>query len=258
MKYLILIILILQFNLRLVAQDSLVTKLMLGEKIEKENAIVEFSAVDFSTLWTQTENNNIYGIIGQHHQRIKIKLLTITKKQENLQIYEVNGKSSVDGYVCPFTGSIEIVAVHKLESLHYGIDDEHKEQGIQEQGLIIAEYSFHENKERIHSGTFTGQLYSKWYQNESGEIMYDDIQLQSDGYFNNAHIGTWVSYKTHKSKICNWGDYRVPHCNDDFDIGAAEFSPSKKYFSQGWQNYEKAWSDRNEEAKKTELKEWWK
>lgn len=75
---------------------------------------------------------------------------------------------------------------------------------------------------------------------------------------NNSFIRIWISYSTDKEKICNWADFRVPQANQDFDIGAGEFSPSKEYYDRGWENYQKAWLYGNEEAKKEELKKWWK
>ena len=43
-----------------------------------------------------------------------------------------------------------------------------------------------------------------------------------------------------------------------FDIGAAEFSPSEKYYDKGWENCQKAWLYGDNIAKKEELNEWWK
>lgn len=75
---------------------------------------------------------------------------------------------------------------------------------------------------------------------------------------NNVFVGFWKSYSEDTKKICNWADYRVPEANYDFDIGAGEFSPSKKYYKKGWKNYQKAWLHGDVEAKKDETMEWWK
>ena len=53
---------------------------------------------------------------------------------------------------------------------------------------------------------------------------------------NNAFVGIWENNKTENKKICNWADYRIPNTNQDFDIGAGEFSVSEKYYGEGWLN----------------------
>lgn len=60
--------------------------------------------------------------------------------------------------------------------------------------------------------------------------------LIADGYSNCQYEGTWTSYKTSKTKTCNWGDYRIPN-SKDLDNGCGEFIPQEKYAKFGWQNY---------------------
>lgn len=40
--------------------------------MKPENVLAQYSAFDFSNIWTQTKNYNILGIIGLEHQRLKI------------------------------------------------------------------------------------------------------------------------------------------------------------------------------------------
>jgi hypothetical protein len=77
-------------------------------------------------------------------------------------------------------------------------------------------------------------LQSEWYLDKEDKIKYNDIDLNSDGYFNNAFVGNWKMYNSNVEKVCNWGDYRVPHTKCDFDIGAGELSISEKYIKNGW------------------------
>ncbi|MBB2148263.1 hypothetical protein [Pedobacter gandavensis] len=65
-------------------------------------------------------------------------------------------------------------------------------------------------------------------------MTYDDVNIASDGYFNNAFVGMWRGYKSTVEKKCNWADYRVPSSNCDFDIGAGEFNVAEKYIKNGW------------------------
>lgn len=226
-------------------------------EIQKKNIIESLNSFDFSNIWTKTKNSLVLGIIGENHQRIKIKLIAVTKQTDNPNQYLVSGKSSVKGTICDFSGLISIVRISEVKELHFGVDDFYADKGIKKQGILVAQYKFKENKEQKHSGVFEGELFSKWYLNSKNQIVYDDIESDSDGYMNNAFIGVWRSYKTQKEKRCNWGDYRIPNINQDFDIGAGEFSPSKKYLDKGWNSYSQAWVYGNEEARKKENERWW-
>ncbi len=192
---------------------------------------------DFSNVWTKTENRNILGIIGDDHQRIQIKLISVFRIASNPLLYNVYGKSKVKNTICEFYGNIVVKEIREVKEFHFGVDDEYADKGIKTQGILIADYEFYENKEQKHSGTFKGKLYSKWYLSSENQIEYDNIEFISDGYTNNAFVGIWKSYSNGKEKICNWGDYRVPITNRDFDIGTGEFSPNEKYLSKGWAEY---------------------
>ena len=240
------------------SNEKFLKDFLLENELNSKNELVKHNKSDFSDLWSQTENYRIFGIIGADHQRIKIKLTSIKKSSTNPNEYFVSGKSNVKGTICDFSGTIVLTEIKETQELHFGVDDEYKDKGIKTQGILIADYEFKENESQKHSGIFKGKLYSKWYINSENKIKYDDIESISDGYINNAFIGIWKSHSTGKEKICNWADFRVPQANQDFDIGAGEFSPSKKYYVQGWENYQKAWLYGDEVAKKEELKKWWK
>ena len=217
------------------------------EKLKARNLITEYNQFDFSKIWTLTENNNVLGIIGKDHQRLKIKLTLVEKDANNPNQYFVSGKSCVKGTICDFSGKLNLTEVKEVKKLHFGVDDQYADKGIKSQGILIADYEFKENPEQKHSGIFKGKLYSKWYLNSKNQIEYDNIEFISDGYLNNAFVGIWKSYSSGKEKICHWADYRVPNANTDFDIGAGEFSPSEKYFDKGWAEYQPL-----------EKEDWWK
>lgn len=214
--------------------DTFLNQFQLGDSLKDKNLIDQYHDYDFSSLWTKTENRFIYGIIGKDHQRLYIKLLTVQQNPSNPLEYIVQGKSMVKGNICDFSGFIRIKTVKEITELHFGVDDKHKNKKIKAQGITVAEYEFRENEEQHHSGLFKGQVYSRWYLNKKNRIRYDNINFMSDSYSNNAFIGVWQSYNTKKEKICNWGNYRVPQANEDFDIGTAEFMVSQKYVSKGW------------------------
>lgn len=215
--------------------------------MKPENVLAQYSAFDFSNIWTQTKNYNILGIIGLEHQRLKIKLISVEKHPNDPNAYFVYGKSWVKGIICEFNGKINLTEIKETKTLHFGVDDEYSDKGIKSQGILIATYEFKENLKQRNSGILKGKLYTKWYLDANHQIQYDDIEFFSDGYTNNAFIGIWKSYPSGEEKVCNWGDYRVPNANDDFDIGAGEFSPNEKYFNKGWSDYNEM-----------ESEPWWK
>lgn len=234
MKFRILTLLIL-FSFQNYGQENLCRKEIIEENyVFEKNEIEEYSKYDFSSLWLKTENKFVYGIIGVDYQRILIKFIFVERTLNNPNEYLVYGKSSDKSSVCDFIGKITITKIQKLKNENFGVDDEYRNFGIKSQGLLIAKYEFFENKEQNHSGQFQGNLQLEWYLDKDEKIRYNDIDLNADGYFNNAFVGIWKMYNSNIEKICNWGDYRVPYVKCDFDIGAGELSISEKYLMNGW------------------------
>jgi hypothetical protein len=212
---------------------------------------------DFSPLFMQTNNSVIYGFIGDNYQRIRIKFLTITKNRSFPENYLVYGKSMVKNNICEFRGTFTISNIMEYKTISYGVDDEYKNKGIKGQYVILGTYNFSENKTQPHSGTFKGVFQSNFYLDKSNKVNYDDIDYVSDGHTNNQFIGQWISYKSHITKRCNWGDYRIPK-SGDFDIGAGEFSPDDKYLKYGWQTIRDLMaSQTDKKAKQIEEAKWW-
>ena len=230
---------------------------------QSENVLEKYKSFDydFSKIWSFTGNQNVYGIIGDEHQKISIKLISISRTSNEPFLYNVLGKSKVKDNICEFYGNIVIKEIREVKELHFGVDNEYADKGIKNQGILVADYEFYGSKEQNHSGIFKGTLYSKWYLNSKNEIVYDNIEFISDGYINNAFIGVWKSYSNDKEKKCNWADYRVPNANKDFDIGSGEFSVSEKYWDKGWLDIALKNKSPNlavKPSKKTEKqKEWW-
>lgn len=210
------------------------TDILNSLEIEKINSVDNLNEFDFSKVWMKIDDELIFGIIGEEHQRIRIKFLTIEKNINNPNEYLVYGKSNVKDNICDFVGKITLKSIQKITSENYGIDEEFKNSGIKSQGLLTSKYEFFENKNHSHSGIFSGTLQTLFYIDKNNIIQYNDIGIVSDGYFNNAFVGKWKMYNSNIEKICNWGDYRVPMSNCDFDIGVGEFNVSEKYWKNGW------------------------
>jgi hypothetical protein len=243
------------------SQNLCKTDILNGEELIENNKIDIFLKYDFSELWLKTENNLVYGILGDDYQRILIKFLTIEKNINNQNEYLVYGKSSVKENVCEFVGKITILKIQESKREHFGVDDEFKNSGMKSQGLLTAKYEFFENKLQSHSGYFTGNLETKWFLDKDNKMQYDNVNIHSDGYFNNAFVGTWKMYNSKLEKKCNWGDYRVPSIDCGFDIGVGEFNVAEKYHKKGWIDIAlkgKTYSMDINESKSTEVtKSWW-
>lgn len=209
------------------------TEIILDGNIDSKNILHLYQNENFANLWLKTENQKVYGIIGKDNQRILIKLISIRKSLTNPKEYNVIGKSSVNGNICNFKGKIILKKIEEIFNARLGVNNEYQGK-VKRQYLLTAQYVFNEEKSDKYAGVFTGTLETKFYIDKDDFIKYNDIELYSDRYFNNSFTGTWKSYLDNKTSKCNWGDYRVPNCDCDFDIGAVEFSVSLKYKKMGW------------------------
>lgn len=221
-------------------------------EIHKENTITKYNNIDFSHLWLQTESKHIFGFIGKNYQRLQIKFISIIKDSSDNQSYRVFGKSKVNQNVCDFQGTIRIMEIHLVD---------HSEFPDNNCGMIVYDFEFFENPKQSHVGVFKGKGVSYWYQDSENQIKYDDLLKGADGFSNNQFVGNWIEYGKSNSKICNWGDYRIP-MSGEFGQGAGEFVPNKKYKVYGWENFLDAYfygdNEKREKAQKIENQAWWK
>lgn len=228
--------------------------------VQQLKATKDWDKLDFSNLWLNTADESIFGIIGNEHQRIYIKFISLVKNSNKPDDYLVYGKSNVKNNTCDFIGKITIVKIQEITGENYGVDDEYKDSGIKFQGLLTATYEFFEKNDQLHSGYFTGTAQSLFYIDKNGKPKYNDLSAFSDGYFNNSFVGKWKMYNSNLEKICNWGDYRVPDSNCDFDIGVGEISVSGKYWKNGWMDFslKNQTNGDSYNQRKSNEKKWWK
>lgn len=212
--------------------------LIFQKDLARNSYLKKYLKQDFSVVWKYHKNDESLGFIGEHYQRIRIKILSAVKDKNKLQTYIVNGKSAVDNEIKPFQGTFTIRQIKLLTDMRWGVDDEYKNKGIKAQGVLIGEYKLYQDRNLENSGFFEGLLSALWYITDAGEIKFDNIEFESDSYRNNQFVGTWTSYDRTKKIKSNWGDYRIPD-SGNLDIGAGEFSPNKKYLKNGWESYSK-------------------
>ena len=202
-----------------------------SEQLKAENVKEKYIKFDFSTLLIP--RHDFLGYIGSNYKRIRIYFTSISKDQEQNDIYNIIGISVVDDNKCDFSGKIKIDQIREYKHMDYGLDNHLINSGMKAQGVLIGKYLFDENPTQSHSGVFEGIMTLFWYLDKFDIVHYDEIDIYSDDYKNNQYIGTWTEYKKQNGKICNWGEYRIPF-SDDLDIGTGEFSPNPKYKEQGW------------------------
>jgi hypothetical protein len=223
----------------------------------------EIKLYDVSTLWTtefilegsdtsKIRKMPVIGFIGDNFQRFYIHFVSVIKNPENKLVYCVYGKTKVKNQVCAFQGTITITSAQIFKE---GDSPDFK------QGILFGKYEFFENPDSKSSGILKGNFQSNFLINKQKQIRYDALSLGADGFKNNQFEGTWTSYKTASSKICNWGDYRIP-ASADLDAGTAEFYPKESYLNFDWNTYKLAFSyveltKEKSEALEKEFKKWW-
>ncbi len=203
-------------------------------RLKEDNFKSKYTKFDFSALLTP--RSDFLGYIEPNFRRLRIKFTTVKKESGKQEQYKVIGYSIVRNNKCNFEGVIKITQIREYKQMHYGVDEEYKDRGLQSQGILLGEYVFNENKKQKFSGIFEGIITLYWYTDKEGHIKYDDIESYSDNYKNNQYIGTWRQHNRENKKAANWGEYRIPF-SEDLDIGAAEFFVNPKYRNEGWQDF---------------------
>jgi hypothetical protein len=240
--------------------------LIYGQGVKTSDFKTQIKGYDISDLLTleQFDAENGYstvkrmepiGYIGDNFQRFYIHFISVIQNPNNPLEYLVYGKTKVKENVSSFQGTLTI-----MDAQTYDEGD----IPTLKQGFIKGQYKFFEDPHQYGTGILNGEFQTNFYISEQVEIKYDALMFFADGFYNNQFQGTWTSYKTKKSKICNWGDYRIPD-SGDLDIGAGGFRANDKYFNLGWKTYEvskgygtNATKEEIEEARKSEQKKWWR
>lgn len=203
-------------------------------KLARNNELLKYKRFDFSeAIKPQSE---FLGFIEPNYQRLKVYFNEVIKSRSDPTIYLVKGATVVKDNRCDFSGTIKLTLVREYRSMHYGVDDEYKSQGISKQGVAIGNFRFNEDRTQKHVGVFDGTMLLYWYLDRKGKIRYDDIEISADGYRNNQYVSTWTPYGSKTGKQAHWGEYRIP-LSGDLDIGDGEFSVNPKYLDNGWRGY---------------------
>ena len=194
------------------------------------------------------------GFIGENYQRFYIHYTSVVKDAQNPYLYNVQGKTRVRNNICTFTGSILVKQAKRYL-------EPHSEYPKYQYGYLICEVNFKEDSKQPGSGTIKGKLSTNWYLNEHGQFAYDTL-IPADGFDNNQCVARWTPYKGGISKVCNWGDFKIPQAGG-LDFSVSEFMVNKKYEKNGWQNYVLPLDAGDSKpaankARTEEKRQWWK
>jgi len=210
------------------------------------NELNDLRTVDFSSIWLTGEGQQ-NGVIGVDYKRIKFHISKVTRHTEDNLVYQVNGKSNVNGNICDFTGQIRLIKAYRIE---VGADYAYS-------GNLFAEYTFYEDKSQNHVGTFQGIFECFFYLNGKNRVaILDESSDIADGYFNRTYVGTWKGYNSTLQKKCIWGDYRLPF-TFDFDCGDGEMIACDKYVRNGWTTFNSGDEHEFTGNKAVLIDKWW-
>jgi hypothetical protein len=192
------------------------------------------------------------GFIGNDYQRFYIHFTMVKKSKQNPYQYIVVGKTKVKKNICSFKGTITI------DTVAFDLNTTFPVSAKLRRGYAICSCVFSENKSCKNSGVMIGRLGTDWCL-YNGQIYYDNIMGDADGYSNNQFTGKWKSIIGSIVKKCNWGDYRIPDSRG-LDIGAGDFSPNDEYLKNGWQSYHEQNDETAKGKKATALEnaKWWR
>lgn len=206
------------------------------------------------------------GFIGNNFQRFYIRFISVIKNPSNPIEYLVYGKTKVKNNICSFQGKLTLKKSKIYDAPEHStrtsgnrfLSSKHSPQ---KQGIVTGEYEFYGDPNQKGAGVFKGEFVSRFFLPKENELEYDVLMWNADGYENNQFKGIWESYITNSSKVCNWGDYRIPNCGD-LDVGTENFIPDDKYNDFGWSNYRLSLRDSPDEsgvleARGQENKKWW-
>ena len=181
------------------------------------------------------KKDNFLGFIGVNRKRLRITFTSIKKSEENKDVYEVEGFSTVmNQNKRTFKGTFTLLSHYRLTEPAFD-EDEPLKKGEAE-GFSTFSYTLKEDENLTATGIFKGEMLVLWYKGINKKPVYTELFIQSDGSRNYQFFGTWTSYTTKKTSVASWGEYRIP-CSGDFDGGDGTFYPTPKYWQYGWEEF---------------------
>ena len=180
------------------------------------------------------EKSNFLGFIGANYKRLRITFTSIKKSEENKDVYEVEGFSTVmNKNKRTFKGTFSLQSHYKFTKP--ADDDPPLPKKGEVEGFSTFSYELAEDENLTATGVFKGKMIVMWLKKVNAAPVYF-LPFNRDSERNYQFFGTWTSYKTKKASIASWGIYRIP-CSGDFDLGDGDFGPNPKYWQYGWEEF---------------------
>ena len=180
------------------------------------------------------EKSNFLGFIGTNYKRLRITFTSIKKSEENKDVYEVEGFSTVmNKNKRTFKGTFSLLSHYKFTKP--ANDDPPLPKKGEVEGFSTFSYQLAEDENLTATGVFKGKMIVMWLKKVNAAPVYF-LPFNRDSERNYQFFGTWTSYKTKKASIASWGIYRIP-CSDDFDEGVGDFIPKPQYWQYGWEEF---------------------
>ena len=179
------------------------------------------------------EKSNFLGFIGVNRKRLRITFTSIKKSEKNKDVYEVEGFSTVmNKNKRTFKGTFSLLS-------HYKFAEQTVDVPLPKKGEIVGystfSYELAEDENLTATGVFKGKMIVMWLKKVNAAPVYF-LPFNRDSERNYQFFGTWTSYKTKKTSVASWGEYRIP-CSGDFDLGDGDFGPNPKYWKYGWEEF---------------------
>ena len=179
------------------------------------------------------EKNNFLGFIGANYKKLRITFTSIKKSEENKDVYEVEGFSTVmNKNKRTFKGTFSLLS-------HYKFAEQTVDVPLPKKGEIVGystfSYELAEDENLTATGVFKGKMIVMWLKKVNAAPVYF-LPFNRDSERNYQFFGTWTSYKTKKTSVASWGEDRIP-CSGDFDEGVGDFSPKPQYWQYGWEEF---------------------
>ena len=179
------------------------------------------------------EKSNFLGFIGVNRKRLRITFTSIKKSEENKDVYEVEGFSTVmNKNKRTFKGTFSLLS-------HYKFAEQTVDVPLPKKGEIVGystfSYELAEDENLTATGVFKGKMIVMWLKEVNAAPVYF-LPFNRDSERNYQFFGTWTSYTTKKTSVASWGEYRIP-CSGDFDLGDGDFGPNPKYWQYGWEEF---------------------
>ncbi|WP_315040007.1 hypothetical protein [Capnocytophaga sputigena] len=181
------------------------------------------------------KKDDFLGFIGVNRKRLRITFTSIKKSEENKDVYEAEGFSTVmNKNKRTFKGTFKLLSHYRLTAPAFDGDEPLKKG--EAEGFSTFSYTLKEDENLTATGIFKGEMLVLWYKGINKKPVYTELFIQSDGSRNYQFFGTWTSYTTKKTSVASWGEYRIP-CSGDFDLGDGDFGPNPKYWQYGWEEF---------------------